>query len=84
MWSAQRTNDGTQVAGTLGWVTGELNGVRYLGKQGGGLGLSGNLRVYPQLGLATVLLANRTEIAAAPIDARSDAVDGALVATARR
>lgn len=60
---------------TLGWVTGEVAGERYFGKQGGGLGFSGNVRIYPARGLATVMLTNRTEISAGPIDARSDALD---------
>lgn len=65
--------------GALGWVRGALDGARYVGKQGGGLGFFGNLRVYPERGVATVLLANVTEIGAAPIDRRSDAIDRALL-----
>ena len=61
----------------LGWVQGSLGGARYVGKQGGGLGFHGNVRIYPERGIATVLLANRTEIAPGPIDARSDALDEA-------
>jgi hypothetical protein len=64
-------------------VTGELDGVRYFGKQGGGLGFHGNVRVYPKLGVATVLLANRTEISPGPIDARSDAIDAGFAARPR-
>lgn len=82
MFTPQRTSRGEPIAMTLGWVTGRLGGARYLGKQGGGLGFHGNLRVYPDHGLATVLLANSTEITAGPIDARSDAVD-ALVLPSR-
>lgn len=79
MFGRQRTSDGEAIAMTLGWVTGELAGARYFGKQGGGLGFHGNLRIYPDLGLATVLLANGTEIMAGPIDARSDAIDSIFV-----
>jgi D-alanyl-D-alanine carboxypeptidase len=79
MLTEQHTSDGTPIAGTLGWVIGELNGVRYFGKQGGGLGFHGNVRLYPQLGLGTVFLSNRTEIAPGPIDARSNAIDAAIV-----
>ena len=84
MFAEQRTNDGKPIEGTLGWVTGELHGVRYFGKQGGGLGFHGNVRVYPQLGVATVLLANRTEISPGPIDARSDAIDMGFAAQLHR
>jgi CubicO group peptidase (beta-lactamase class C family) len=79
MFEAQRTNDGASSESPLGWVMGQLEGVQYIGKQGGGLGFHGNLRVYPTLGLATVLLANRTEITPGPIDARSDVIDASLV-----
>ena len=75
MFTQQKTSDGDLVDMTLGWVVGDLDGVRYFGKQGGGLGFHGNLRIYPERGLATVLLSNRTELSAGPIDARSDALD---------
>ncbi len=74
-----RTTGGEGVDGGLGFVLGELEGVPYAGKQGGGFGSHGNVRLYRSIGLATVFLANRTEIAPGPIDARSDALDRALV-----
>jgi CubicO group peptidase (beta-lactamase class C family) len=79
MFSAQRTRNGKDTGETLGWVRGKLHGTPYFGKQGGGFGFHGNVRVYPTLGLATVFLANRTEISPAPIDARSDALDEEFV-----
>lgn len=82
MFSVQRTTSGETIAMTLGWVTGELEGVRYFGKQGGGLGFHGNVRVYPDRKLATVLFANRTELTAGAIDARSDELDSNFVRTA--
>jgi D-alanyl-D-alanine carboxypeptidase len=84
MFTEERTSDGKPTGSTLGFVIGELDGVRYFGKQGGGLGFHGNVRIYPQLGLATVLLANRTEISPGPIDARSNALDAGFVAELRR
>jgi D-alanyl-D-alanine carboxypeptidase len=75
MLTQQRARDGRPVPATLGWVPGALRGARYFGEQGGGLGFHGNVRIYPDHGIATVLLANRTELTAAPIDARSDAAD---------
>lgn len=75
MFSPQRTSDGRALDHTLGWVVGRVAGERYFGKQGGGLGFHGNLRVYPERRLATALLANRTEISPGPIDARTDALD---------
>jgi hypothetical protein len=79
MFAEQHTNQGPSTAATLGWVRGELEGVPYVGKQGGGFGFHGNVRVYRSLGLATVILANRTEISPAPIDERSDTLDRGFV-----
>jgi CubicO group peptidase (beta-lactamase class C family) len=79
MFSPQRTRKGKDTAETLGWVRGKLQGVPYFGKQGGGFGFHGNARIYPALGLATVFLANRTEISPGPIDARSNALDQEFV-----
>lgn len=79
MLSQQQTNDGEPIPMTLGWILGELKGQRYFGKQGGGLGFHGNVRIYLELGLATVLLANATELSPGPIDARSDTLDEPLI-----
>jgi len=79
MFAAQRTSSGEGVGGALGWVHGQLGEVAYLGKQGGGMGFHGNLRIYPSVGLATVFLANSTEITPGPIDARSDALDAPFI-----
>jgi D-alanyl-D-alanine carboxypeptidase len=81
MFTQQQTKSGKPIAMTLGWVTGKLHGVRYFGKQGGGLGFHGNVRLYPELGRASALLANRTELSPGPIDARSNALDEAFVVT---
>ncbi|HVU03846.1 MAG TPA: serine hydrolase domain-containing protein [Polyangiaceae bacterium] len=79
MFTRQTTLRGKPLDVTLGWVIGDLEGCRYFGKQGGGLGFHGNLRIYPDRGFATVLLANRTELSPGPIDARSDEIDRALL-----
>lgn len=75
LFAAHRTSGGAAVGGCLGWVLGELDGVPYIGKQGGGAGFHGNVRLYPSVGLAIVFFANSTEISPSPIDARSDALD---------
>ena len=64
----------------LAGVEGQLGGERYIGKQGGCIGFSANLRIYPRRGLATVMMVNRTEVSQAPIDARSDRVDRQVLA----
>ena len=75
MFTEQRTNDGESLPHTLGWVVGDVDGVRYLGKQGGGLGFHGNVRIYPDIGVATVFFANSTAVSTGPIDALSDRID---------
>lgn len=84
MLARQATRSGAPIDMTLGWVTGRLAGARYFGKQGGGLGFHGNLRIYPDRGIATVMLANRTEVTARPIDRRSDRLDAIFVRDAGR
>lgn len=79
MFLPQHLTDGKLTAAALGWVCGALERARYVGKQGGGLGFHGNVRIYPDLGLATVLLANVTEVSASVIDRRSDQVDRILI-----
>jgi D-alanyl-D-alanine carboxypeptidase len=63
----------------LGWRTGTLGGVAYLGKPGGGPGFCGNVRLYPGLGLATAWFANRMVAQETKIVALTDAVDEAWV-----
>jgi hypothetical protein len=84
MFEAQQTNDGKLLPQASGWVIGELNGVRYFGKQGGGLGFHGNMRLYPEAGIGTVLLAKSMELSASPIDSQSDELDGSFVFWHRR
>ena len=79
MFTQQRTSGGELLNMTLGWVMGETSGARYFGKQGGGLGFHGNVRIYPDKGVATVSLANRTEISAGHIEERSDDLDAFFV-----
>jgi CubicO group peptidase (beta-lactamase class C family) len=74
-----RTRDGKPLASTVAFVVGELHGVPYFGKQGGGLGFQSNLRMYPGLGIATAFCANATAITLGPIDAHSNELDAPLV-----
>ncbi len=79
LFQEQHLTSGKPTGAALGWLCGSLGSARYCGKQGGGLGFHGNLRVYPEFGLATVLLANVTEVSVGPIDRRSDQLDRILV-----
>jgi len=49
---------GKPVEMTLGWHVGELRGVAFLFKEGGGAGFHGELRLYPAAGVASVVIAN--------------------------
>ncbi len=80
MFEATKTNDGERLDVASGWVLGSLDGESYFGKQGGGLGFGGNVRIYPGVGLGTVFLANKTEVSPSPLDERSNALDAAFVA----
>jgi D-alanyl-D-alanine carboxypeptidase len=59
-YTQQRTTQGTPVAMTLGWHIGTLIDVRFFYKEGGGGGFHSMMRVYPTVGLATVVMSNAT------------------------
>jgi CubicO group peptidase (beta-lactamase class C family) len=59
-YETQRTNNGRPVAMTLGWHIGELNGVPFYYKEGGGGGFHAMMRIYPSAGKATVIMTNAT------------------------
>ena len=60
LYSQQKNNSGKNIDMTLGWHIGELNGVGYFYKEGGGAGFHSEMRVYPAVGLASVIMTNRT------------------------
>ncbi len=64
----------------LGWRNGQLAGVAYFGKPGGGPGFCGNVRVYPSAGIATAWFANHMEVSEREIDKLADAIDSAWLA----
>ena len=59
-YSPQRTQAGTGTPMTLGWHIGAVDGVRYFYKEGGGGGFHSMMRVYPSVGIATVVMTNTT------------------------
>jgi len=66
---------------TLAWFTGQLAGQPWLSHAGGGLGAYGELRLYPELATASVLLTNRPGLR----DARAlDRLDAAWLPSAAR
>lgn len=60
LYTAEKTNSGKLIPMTLGWHIGELKGLRYFYKEGGGTGFHGEMRIYPSRGLASVVMTNRT------------------------
>ena len=57
----QTTNAGEELHMTLGWHVGEADGERYLFKEGGGGGFHAEMRIYPERGVATVVMVNNTD-----------------------
>lgn len=45
---------------TLGWHIGDLDGVRFFYKEGGGGGFHCMMRLYPAAGVGTVVMTNAT------------------------
>ncbi|HXK09359.1 MAG TPA: serine hydrolase domain-containing protein [Vicinamibacteria bacterium] len=60
LYEPQRVARGTAVPMTLGWHVGDLGGIRFFYKEGGGGGFHSLMRLYPEPGLATVVMANAT------------------------
>ena len=61
LYTEQKDGHGRPVGMTLGWHIGELQGVRYFFKEGGGGGFHCEMRVYPTRGLGSVVMVNSTE-----------------------
>jgi hypothetical protein len=56
----QRTNAGNPIDMTLGWHMGANGNVPYYYKEGGGAGFHAEMRCYPSIGIASVVIANNT------------------------
>ncbi len=75
-FSHQKDSRGREIETTLGWHRGQVSGVAYYGKPGGGPGFRSNLRLYPDRSLATVWLMNVTGISEGPVNQLAEALDG--------
>ncbi|GMR06251.1 MAG: hypothetical protein BMS9Abin25_0836 [Gammaproteobacteria bacterium] len=60
LFSQEKNNSGKEIDMTLGWHIGVLNSNKYYFKEGGGAGFHSEMRIYPDINLATVLMVNRT------------------------
>jgi len=56
----QHEIEGEKIDMTLGWHKGNLDGISYYYKEGGGAGFHGEMRIYPDVGIVSVLMTNRT------------------------
>ena len=71
-YAPQRTKQGIPVSMTLGWHMENLNGQPLFYKEGGGGGFHSMMRLYPESGIATVIMTNATGF---NVRACMDAVD---------
>lgn len=60
LYEPGRTDSGRRIPMTSGWHIGDLNGLRYFYKEGGGAGFHSEMRIYPSAGLASVIMTGRT------------------------
>lgn len=60
-YAEQRNDLGVAIGMTLGWHIGNLKGVRYFFKEGGGGGFHSEMRIYPTKQFASVIMVNSTE-----------------------
>jgi len=60
LYQRQTLNSGAEIDMTLGWHIGELDGITYYYKEGGGAGFHCEMRIYPKNGIASVIMSNKT------------------------
>jgi D-alanyl-D-alanine carboxypeptidase len=60
LFTPARTKNGRALPRTLAWFTGRLNGESYYTHAGGGAGYYCEIRLYPRIGRASVVMFNRT------------------------
>lgn len=62
LFAPAHTRNGDQLPSSLGWFIGKLNGETYYTHAGGGAGYYCELRLYPRIGRASVVMMNRTSV----------------------
>ncbi|MBI3772537.1 MAG: beta-lactamase family protein [Gammaproteobacteria bacterium] len=60
LFQQTQNNSNKNIEMTLGWHIGDLAGIRYFFKEGGGAGFHSEMRIYPAKGVATVVMVNQT------------------------
>ena len=74
LYTEQKASDGKPLGMTLGWHVGELQGVKYLFKEGGGGGFHSEMRLYPSRQFASVVMVNDTDFSSSAFLGRLDTV----------
>jgi len=80
LFSPQFGNQGQALGVSLAFRQGKLGHHHYFSKPGGGPGFSSNVRIYKDLGIATVFLSNRMRVSESAIEGLSDHLDAPFVA----
>lgn len=80
LYAQQQTSGGAPIAMTLGWHISDRGGTRCFYKEGGGGGFHCLMRLYPHVGLASVLMTNATGF---DVTAAMDIVDSRFVQAER-
>jgi len=62
LWQIGTTQEGARLPYGFAWFRGDLDGKRYLSHSGGGGGYYCEIRIYPDAGLASVIMTNNTGI----------------------
>lgn len=79
-----QTAAGRPIPMTLGWHIGQVGNQRFLAKEGGGAGFHAEMRLYPDVGIGTVVMVNATEFDSGAFLDRADALSlAAATAVAR-
>jgi CubicO group peptidase (beta-lactamase class C family) len=60
LFTENYTNNGKNTGMCLSWFSGKLNGKQYFAHAGGGGGYYCEIRIYPDLGIGSVIMFNRT------------------------
>ena len=62
LFTQQRLNSSNKIDMALGYHIGKTNGITFYYKKGGGAGFNSEMRIYPEIGISSVLMSNRTSL----------------------
>jgi D-alanyl-D-alanine carboxypeptidase len=73
-YTQQTLTDGTPIPMTPGWHIGQLQGITFYYKDGGGGGFRSEMRIYPDRGIASVIIGNNADFDPGRISSDLDGV----------